>query len=96
MGPYVLGNEVALPWSDKLGPSQICEPGRTESQIPERRTGGFATGVAADHAVALFPMALALDLVSGCAVLGHAAGHACPLWPPKNSQSGRPAARFQG
>ena len=45
-------------------------------QVPQRRPGGFAAGVAADHAAALLPAALALDLVGGRAVLGHAAGHA--------------------
>ena len=39
---------------------------------------GFAAGVAADHAAALLPAALAFDLVGGRAVLGHAAGHAHP------------------
>ena len=47
-------------------------------QVPQRRTGGFAAGVAAHHAAALFPAALALDLVGGRAVLGHATGHAHP------------------
>ena len=51
---------------------------RIPLQIPQRRPGGFAAGVAADHAAALFPTALAFDLVGGRAVLGHAAGHAHP------------------
>ena len=42
------------------------------SQLPERRPGGLAAGVASDHAAALLPAALALDLVGGRAVLGHA------------------------
>ena len=36
----------------------------------------FAAGVASDHAAALLPAALALDLVGGGAVLGHAPCHA--------------------
>ena len=47
-------------------------------QIPHR-PGGFSASVAADHATALLPAALAFDLVGGRAVLGHAAGHAHPL-----------------
>jgi len=47
-------------------------------QIPQRRPGGLAAGVAADHAAALLPAALAFDLVGGGAVLGHAPGHAHP------------------
>ena len=46
-------------------------------QVPQRRTGGFAAGVAADHAATLLPAALAFDLVGGRAVLGHAPGP-CP------------------
>ena len=46
------------------------------SQIPQRRPGGLAAGVAADHATALFPATLAFDFVGGGAVLGHAPGHA--------------------
>ena len=49
-----------------------------ESQVPQRRSGGLAAGVAADHAAALFPAALAFDLVGGGAVLGHAPCHADP------------------
>ena len=60
-------------------------------QIPQSRSGEFAAGVAADHAAALLPAALAFDLMGGLAVLGHAPGHP-PLWPLKNSQSERPAA----
>ena len=45
-------------------------------QVSQRRSGGLAAGVAADHAAALLPAALALDLVGGSAVLGHAPGHA--------------------
>ena len=45
-------------------------------QVPQCRSCGFAAGVAADHAAALFPTTLALDLVGGHAVLGHALGHA--------------------
>ena len=45
-------------------------------QVSQRRSGGLAAGVAADHATALLPAALALDLVGGSAVLGHAPGHA--------------------
>ena len=47
-------------------------------KVPQRRPGGFAAGVASDHAAALLPAALALDLVGGRAVLGHAPGHAHP------------------
>ena len=47
-------------------------------KVAQRRTGGFAAGVAADHAAALLPAALAFDLVGGRAVLGHAPGHAHP------------------
>ena len=36
-----------------------------QSKVPQRRTGGFAAGVAAYHAAALFPATLALDLVGG-------------------------------
>ena len=50
--------------------------GRPPLQISQRRPGGFASGVAADHAAALLPAALAFDLVGGGAVLGHAPGHA--------------------
>ena len=45
-------------------------------KVAQRRTGGFAAGVAADHAAALLPAALPFDLVSGRAVLGHAPRHA--------------------
>ena len=51
---------------------------RIPLQIPQRRPCGFAAGVAADHAAALLPAALALDLVGGRAVLGHAPCHAHP------------------
>ena len=61
-------------------------------KVQQGRAGGFAAGVAADHAAALFPAALAFYLVGGRAILGHAPGHAHPLWPLKSSQSGRPAA----
>ena len=47
-------------------------------KVQQRRAGGFAAGVAADHAAALFPAALAFDLVGGRAILGHAPGHAHP------------------
>ena len=51
-----------------------------ELQIPQRGPGGPRRGcVAADHAAALFPAALAFDLVGGRAVLGPAAGHADAL-----------------
>ena len=49
-----------------------------QSKVPQRRTGGFAAGVAAYHAAALFPATLALDLVGGRPVLGHAPRHAHP------------------
>ena len=42
------------------------------SQVSQRRPGGFAAGIAAHHAAALFPASLAFDLVGGRAVLGHA------------------------
>ena len=62
-------------------------------QVVQRRACGFAAGVAADHAAALFPAALAFDLVVGRTVLGHTPGHALrPLCPLKNSQSVKPAA----
>ena len=61
-------------------------------KVAQGRSGGFAAGVATDHAAALLPAALAFDLVGGRAVLGHPPGHAHPLWPLKNSQSARPAA----
>ena len=48
------------------------------SKIPERRPGGLAASVAADHAAALLPAALAFDLVGGGAVLSHAPCHAHP------------------
>ena len=41
-------------------------------QVAQRRPSGFAAGVAADHAAALFPAALAFYLVGGRAILGHA------------------------
>ena len=41
-------------------------------QVPQRRPGGLAAGVAADHAATLLPAALAIDLVDVRAVLGHA------------------------
>ena len=44
-------------------------------QISECRPDGLTPGVVADHAAVLFPATLALDLVGGRAVLGHAAGH---------------------
>ena len=47
-------------------------------KVAQGRTGGFAAGVAADHAIALFPAALAFERVGGRAVLGHAPGHAHP------------------
>ena len=47
-------------------------------KVQQGRAGGFAAGVAADHAAALFPAALAFDLVGGRAILGHAPGHAHP------------------
>ena len=61
-------------------------------KVAQGRSGGFAAGVAAHHAAALLPAALAFDLVGGRAVLGHPPGHARPLWPLKNSQSASPAA----
>ena len=45
-------------------------------QIPQRRPGGLAAGVAADHAATLFPEPLAFDLVGGRSVLSHAPSHA--------------------
>ena len=53
-------------------------PSLTLLQIAQRRTGGFPAGVATHHAAALLPAALALDLVGGGAILGHAPGHALP------------------
>ena len=47
-------------------------------QVPQRRPGGLTAGVAADHAATPLPAALALDLVGGRAVLGHAPRHAHP------------------
>ena len=63
-------------------------------KVAQGRSGGFAAGVAADHAAALLPAALAFDLMGGRAVLGHPrrAMPTRPLWPLKNSQSTRPAA----
>ena len=46
-------------------------PGLALLQIPQRGSGGFAAGVAADHAAALLPAALAFDLMGGRSVLGH-------------------------
>ena len=77
-------------------------------QVPQRRTRGFAASVAADHTTALFPAALAFDLVGGSAVLGHATGHARPpaavlpaggelqyeLRPSPAEGSGTPTARI--
>ena len=46
-------------------------------KVPQRRdTSCFTAGVATDHAAALLPGALALDLVGGRAVLGYAADSA--------------------
>ena len=47
-------------------------------KVPQRRASCFTAGVAADHAAALLPASLALDLVGGGAVLGHAPCHAHP------------------
>ena len=47
-------------------------------KVAQGRPCGLAAGVAADHAAALLPAALAFDLVGGRAVLGHAVGHAHP------------------
>ena len=47
-------------------------------KVAQGRSGGFAAGVATDHAAALLPAALAFDLVGGRAVLGHPPGHAHP------------------
>ena len=41
-------------------------------QIPQRRPRGLAAGIAANHAAALLPAALAFDLVGGRAVLSYA------------------------
>ena len=41
-------------------------------KVQQAEPGGFAAGVAADHAAALFPAALAFYLVGGRAILGHA------------------------
>ena len=61
-------------------------------QIPQRRAGTFAAVVAANHAAALFPAALALYLVGGRAVLGmRLSMPTSPLWPLKNSQPANPA-----
>ena len=51
--------------------SEVTAPA-SNLKVPQRRSGGLAAGVAADHAAALFPAALAFDLVGGRAVLGHA------------------------
>ena len=51
---------------------------KRQLQIPQRRSGSFPAGVAADRAAALLPAALAFDLVGGRAVLGHPPGHAHP------------------
>ena len=59
-------------------------------KVAQDRSGGFAAGVAAHHAAALLPAALAFDLMGGRAVLGHPPGHAHPLWPLKSSQSASP------
>ena len=65
-----------------------------QSKVPQRRRGSLTEGVAADHAAALLPAALAFDLVGGRVVLGHAPGHVrpCPLWPLKDFQFSNPAA----
>ena len=47
-------------------------------KVAQGRTGALAAGVAAHHAAALLPAALAFDLMGGRAVLGHAPGHAHP------------------
>ena len=46
-------------------------------KVAQGRTGGFAAGVAAHHAAALLPAALAFDLMGGRAVLG-LCGVPCP------------------
>ena len=53
-----------------------------ELQVTQSRPGGFAAGVAADHAATLLPATLAFDLVGGRAVLGHAPRHAHPTAVP--------------
>ena len=47
-------------------------------KVLERRASRLAAGVAADHAAALFPAALAFDLVGWRAVLGSAADSGRP------------------
>ena len=62
-------------------------------KVAQGRAGGFAAGVAADHAAALLPAALALDLVGGAPFWAiRRAMPTRPLCPLKNSQSANPAA----
>ena len=45
--------------------TQYTQASTVRLQVPQRRPGGFASGVAADNAATMLPAALAFDLVGG-------------------------------